>query len=104
FVELLLAQPVRRRELFAGLYLGITAPVSFAGVIGCGVPLVLQGASAASMWTGVVLAVITVALSGVFTGIATVIAYRIEDRVRGLATAPGGWPVSARACGHLRAS
>jgi Cu-processing system permease protein len=35
--------------------------------------------------------VITVALSAVFTGIATVIAYRVEDRVRGLATALGVW-------------
>ena len=91
FVELLLAQPVRRRELFAGLYLGITVPVSFAAVVGIGVPLVLQGASGSSMRTGLVLAVVTVALSAVFTGIATVIAYRIEDRVRGLATALGVW-------------
>jgi Cu-processing system permease protein len=84
-------KPVRRRELFAGLYLGLTVPVSFAAVIGIGVPLVLQGASAASMRTGAVLGVITIALSAVFTGIATVIAYRVEDRVRGLATALGVW-------------
>ena len=91
FVELLLAQPLRRRELFAGLYLGLTVPVSLAATIGIGAPLLLQGVSAATMRTGAVLALIAVVLSAFFTGIATVIAYRIEDRVRGLATALGVW-------------
>jgi Cu-processing system permease protein len=95
FVELLLAQPVRRRELFAGLYFGLTVPVALASVIGLGVPLLLQGPSSATMRTAAVLGVMCVALSAVFTGIATVIAYSIEDRVRGLATALGVWLMMA---------
>jgi Cu-processing system permease protein len=91
FVELLLAQPLRRRELFAGLYLGLTAPVSLAATMGIGAPLVMQGVSAAGFRTGLLLALISVMLSAVFTGIATVICYWIEDRVRGLATALGVW-------------
>jgi Cu-processing system permease protein len=91
FVELLLSQPVRRRELFAGLYLGLTVPVALAAVAGMGVPLLLQGASRATLETGAILGVMSIALSAVFTGIATVIAYRVDDRVRGVATALGVW-------------
>ena len=91
FVELLLAQPVRRIHLFAGLYLGLVVPVAAAAVIGMGVPLLLQGTSAATLRTALVLCATAVALSAVFTGIAAVIAYGIEDRVRGLAAALGLW-------------
>jgi Cu-processing system permease protein len=91
FVELLLAQPIRRRELFCGLYLGLTVPVSLAATVGIGAPLVLQGVSGETLRTGALLALIAAVLSAVFTGIAAVIAYRIEDRVRGLATALGVW-------------
>jgi Cu-processing system permease protein len=91
FVELLLAQPLRRRELFAGLYLGLTLPVSLAASIGIGAPLVVEGASAPALRTGALVALIAVVLSAVFTGVATVIAYRVEDRVRGLAAALGVW-------------
>jgi Cu-processing system permease protein len=91
FVELLLAQPVRRRELFAGLYFGLTIPVAAAAIVGMGVPLALQATSRPALEAGVLIAVMCVALSAVFTGIAAVIAYRIDDRVRGLATALGVW-------------
>lgn len=91
FVELLLAQPVRRRELFAGLYLGLAAPVAAAAVVGIVTPLVMQGATAAAFRTAAVLCLVCIALSAVFIGIAAVIAYRIEDRVRGLAAALGVW-------------
>lgn len=91
FVELLLAQPVRRRELFFGLYLGLALPVAVAAVVGIGVPLLFQASSSATLRVGALLAMMCVALSAVFTGIAAVIAYSIEDRVRGLATALGVW-------------
>jgi Cu-processing system permease protein len=91
FVELLLAQPVPRRRLFAGLFLGLTLPLAGAVVAGIGVPLVLGGASATTLRLAAILASLAVALSVVFTGLAAVITYRIEDRVRGLATALGAW-------------
>ena len=74
FVELLLAQPLRRRELFAGLYLGLTVPVSLAATVGIGAPLLCQGVSAATLRTGALLGLIAAVLSAVFTGVATVIA------------------------------
>ena len=91
FVELLLAQPIRRRQLFAGLYLGLTGPVSLAIVAGIAVPLMFVGASRETLAAGAVLAIMAVALGGVFTGIAAVVAYGFEDRVRGIVTAIGSW-------------
>jgi Cu-processing system permease protein len=97
FVELLLAQPVRRTQLFAGLYLGLTLPVAAAAVVGIGVPLVAQGSGGGgdTLAIGLLLALVATLLSAVFTAIATVIVYAVEDRVRGLSVAMGAWLVLA---------
>ena len=91
FVELLLAQPVRRRELFAGQCLGLAVPVAAAAVAGIALPLLATGVDVAALRVGFVIALIAAALSMVFTALAAVVAYAIEDRVRGLATAIGVW-------------
>lgn len=91
FVELLLAQPIRRRQLFAGLYLGLTIPVALASVLGIGAPLVAQGASSEAIRIGLTIALVAAALGAVFTAIAAIVAYRVQDRVRGLALAIATW-------------
>ena len=92
FTELLLAQPIRRRQLFAGLYLGLAVPLSLAVVIGIAVPFALHGAFAAGgQHALVVLLATAVTLTGIFTAIACVLALRCEDRVRGLGTAVAVW-------------
>jgi Cu-processing system permease protein len=91
FVELLLAQPVRRAHLFAGLHAGLTVPVALASSLGIVLPLVLQGAEPATLRVAAMVGVISALLSAVFSGIAAVIAYAIEDRVRGLVVAIGVW-------------
>lgn len=95
FVELLLAQPIRRTRLYLGLYLGLTVPVAAAAVLGIGLPLVLSGASTKVLGTGLVLAVVGAALSAIFTAIGAVIVYAVEDRVKGLAAAIGVWTLLA---------
>lgn len=91
FVELLLSQPVRRAQLFAGQFVGLVVPVAAASVLGIGAPLLLAGASSGSLRIGAVIALVAVLLSAIFTALAAVVAYGIEDRVRGLATAIGIW-------------
>lgn len=91
FVELLLAQPIRRRQLFAGLFFGLATPVSLAVIGGIGVPLAVMGASRETLAAGAVLALMAAALGAVFTGIAAVVAYGFEDRVRGIVAAIGVW-------------
>jgi Cu-processing system permease protein len=41
FIELLLAQPLPRVSIFAGLYLGLALPLAGAFLLGVGVPLAL---------------------------------------------------------------
>lgn len=91
FVELLLAQPVRRRQLFAGQCLGLAVPVAAAAFIGILLPLLANGSDAIVLGLGAVIALMATALSLIFTALAAVVAYGIEDRVRGLALAIGLW-------------
>jgi Cu-processing system permease protein len=92
FTELLLAQPINRGTLYAGLYLGLALPLAAAFVVGVGVPFLVRaggdpafrGAVAALLGTGVV-------LTASFTAIAFVIATRADDRLRGLGLAIGVW-------------
>ena len=96
FTEILLAQPVNRRQLFAGLYLGLAVPLSLGFLAGIGVPFALQGAGASSTLRALVaLALAGVALTFIFTALALVIAVRAEDRLKGLGTALGLWVVFA---------
>ena len=91
FVELLLAQPVRRGRLFAGLLLGLTLPVAAASMLGILIPMVAGGVAGADLVTGLVIATSAAILSLIFSAIAAAIAYAVDDRVRGLALALGVW-------------
>jgi len=43
FIELLLAQPLRRGALFRGLYLGLSLPLAAGFVVGIGLPFLWHG-------------------------------------------------------------
>lgn len=92
FVELLLAQPVSRRQLYRGLYAGLALPLAGAFAGGVGAPFLLHGAlGAMPRGTLPTLLAIGVALTLAFTGLAFCIAVRSEDRVRGLGSAIALW-------------
>lgn len=96
FNELMLAQPVDRRQLFAGLYLGLTLPLVVAFLLGVGVPFLLHGVTAArDRLTLAVLLTAGTALTFIFVGLAFLIALRSDDRVRGLGTAVAAWLVAS---------
>jgi Cu-processing system permease protein len=91
FIELLLAQPLKRRTLFGGLYVGLAAPLTAAFVIGVSAPFLLHGLSpdaraplATILGGGAVLTLI-------FTGLAFCIALRFEDRLTGLGMGMAAW-------------
>lgn len=93
FIELLLAQPVRRRDLFGGLYLGLTATLVTAWVVGVGAPFLIHGAllSPGAGRTLVVLLATGAALTAVFTALAALIVVRVDDRLKGLGLAIAAW-------------
>ena len=92
FTELLLAQPVDRRQLFGGIYLGLTLPLSVGFALGVAVPFALHGVDDMSQRTTVALLIgVGIALSFAFTGIAFLLALRIEDKAKALGAAIGIW-------------
>lgn len=91
FIELLLAQPVNRRQMFGGVYLGLMIPLASAFVCGLGAPFVLRGIGASMGGALIALLLAGVILTCIFTAIATLIAIRCEDRLRGLGAAIGIW-------------
>lgn len=91
FIELLLAQPVKRRSLFAGLYLGLAVPLIVAISIGLTVPFLYHGFGDGQRLALLILVGGAAALTAVFTGIAFCVALRFEDRLTGLGAGLGIW-------------
>jgi Cu-processing system permease protein len=92
FTELLLSQPVRRRSLFAGLFLGLAVPMSLAFVLGVGLPFAYHGAFVGGEIGAVALLLGTgVLLTWVFSALAFLVAVKNEDRIKGLGIALAVW-------------
>lgn len=92
FIELLLAQPVSRRQLYAGLYQGLAIPLSLAFALSVGVPLAVRVAwTPSQLRTAAALLLVGVTLTAVFVAIALLIAVRVNDTVRGLGLAIACW-------------
>ena len=96
FIELLLAQPVDRRRLFFGLYLGLSVPLAAALLVGVCVPFVAHGFDDPTQ-RGMLAALLGagVALTMIFSAIAFCIALWCEDRLKGLGAAIGVWMLCA---------
>lgn len=87
FIELLLSQPVGRRPLFAGLWLGLTLPLVGAFLVGLGVPLVASGALVERAGAVALLGVAGVMLTTIFTSLGLLTALRVPEPSRGNAIA-----------------
>ena len=94
FIQMMLAQPVGRRSLYAGLYGGVAVPLAAAFLAGVGLPLAWHG-GVGDVTPVLVLLATGTALSLTFTGLAFVIALGCRDRAAGLATAILVWLAGA---------
>jgi len=83
FIELLLSHPVGRRPLFVGLYLGLTLPLMGAFLVGLLLPLAASGAFAEHASGVLMLSLSGVLLTGAFTSIGFLVAFRVNDPARG---------------------
>jgi Cu-processing system permease protein len=66
FIELMLAQPVDRKIIFLGEYLAVISSLCIAFLMGCGIPILLHGASVAALtllFCGVILTMVFVSLA-----------------------------------------
>lgn len=88
FNQLLLAQPVGRRQMFGGLFLGLSLPLVGALVAGVGLPFLIRGLPEPRTLILLLLLLATgAALTLVFAALAFLVAIRVEDRMRGLGAA-----------------
>jgi len=95
FIELLLAQPLKRRTVFSGLYLGLAVPLTAAFAIGVSIPFVLHGIDPAMRMAMATMLIGGSALTLIFTGIAFCVALKFEDKLTGLGAALAVWLVLA---------
>lgn len=92
FIELLLAQPVKRRHLFGGLFLGVALPLSVVFIVSVGIPTIAhRGDNPVALGTLGALLGIGSLLTAVFTAIAFLVVARIDDRMKGLGVAIVLW-------------
>ncbi|MEP6778862.1 MAG: ABC transporter permease subunit, partial [Gemmatimonadaceae bacterium] len=92
FNELLLAQPVKRRALWSGLYLGLIVPLAIAYVAGIAAPLLLHRAiDAQTLPILVAMLLAGVALTAVFGALAMLIGTCVDDRLKGIGLSLAVW-------------
>jgi Cu-processing system permease protein len=92
FIELLLAQPVGRRVLFAGLYAGLALPLAGGFLLGVGLPFLWTGSGGGSGSGAVGLLLGSgILLTLVFTALAFLVSVMVVDRARGLGAAIVLW-------------
>jgi len=88
FVELLLAQPIKRSSIFAGKFAGLALALCLTFVLGVGAPFVLHAARIGGYWGSFsVLLLVGCAFILVFVAVAFLIATRLEDRIKGFGAA-----------------
>lgn len=92
FVELLLAQPIKRRSIFLGMYLGVALSLSLSFLVGVIVPFLFFIHQLAASWDLLLpLLLAGVFLTLIFTAISFLIALINENRLKGFGKAIVFW-------------
>ena len=92
FMELMLAQPQRRRSLFGGLYSGLVIPLNLSFLVGVGLPFLLHGVErTAHLQAFSMLLLAGVFLTLIFIALAFLISTAYEDKMKGLGIAILSW-------------
>lgn len=87
YVQLVLCQPIDRKSLFIGLYLGNTFPLIFGFVLSIILGTLFSGILLSSLKPILITLLIGIFLTLIFTAISFWIGFRIIDKAKGLGTA-----------------
>ena len=92
FTELLLAQPIKRKTIFVGQYLGISISLSLSLVIGLGVPFAMYGLwQSAEIWHFATLLISGTFLTFIFVALSINIALLNTNKIKGFGYAILMW-------------
>ena len=84
FIELLLAQPIKRKSIFLGQFLGVATSLSLSVLLGLGIPFMLYGLFQSDIiFDFFVLLVVAVFLSFIFGALAFNIALSNTNKIKG---------------------
>lgn len=84
FTELLLAQPINRRKIFMGQFLGISISLTLSLVLGLGIPFVIYGLfKSAAIFNFTLLLVVGSFLNFIFVALSFNIALSIDNKIKG---------------------
>ncbi|APS38926.1 MULTISPECIES: ABC transporter permease subunit [Salegentibacter] len=92
FTELLLAQPIARKHIFLGQYLGVAISLALSLVLGLGIPFIIYGLlESSAIWDFLSLLVVGSFLTFIFTALSFGIALRFENKIKGFGMAILMW-------------
>ncbi|MEN7546896.1 ABC transporter permease [Rapidithrix thailandica] len=92
FTELLLAQPIRRKAIFMGQYLGLSLSLSSSFLLGTGLPFLFYGIQVSGeIWNFFTLLLSGALLTCIFTAFAYWIGLAHENRIKGFGLAIVLW-------------
>ena len=84
FVELLLAQPIKRTQIFGGLYLGVGVSLSLSIILGLGIPFIMYGIIESGQFLNLALLLICgTGLTFTFVGLSMVVCLKNSNRIKG---------------------
>jgi Cu-processing system permease protein len=95
FIEMMLSQPIDRKSLFLGIYLGTAIPLSAGFGIGFFVPFVLFGKVTEQIEGFILLLMIGVLLTFIFIALSFLISVKQDDKSKGLGFAILLWLILA---------
>ena len=87
FIELLVAQPLKRKTLWLSIYSGLALSLAVAFLIGVGVPVLIYESSA----TGLILIISGLFQTLIFTGIALLASVKTRDKAKGIGVSILTW-------------
>jgi len=80
FIELLVSQPLKRKDLWLSLFAGLSGSLSLAFLIGAGLPILIYTPTA----VGIIMLLMGLLLSVVFVAIAMLAAVSTRDKAKGI--------------------
>lgn len=92
FIELLLAQPIRRKTIFIGQYLGVVLSLSLSLVLGLGIPFLVYGITKSSqIWDFATLLISGTFLTFIFSALSIYIGLLNTNKIKGFGYAILMW-------------
>lgn len=95
YVEVMLAQPISRRSIFSGYFMGLSLSLSLSAMLGLLLPLLILFPGQLSQPAWWVLVLVAVLLTVIFAGLACLLVLKHDNRLRGFGLGLLVWLVLA---------